>query len=37
MYETLFVPILIFALVGFLGFVVGVGLSDRRKAPPAEE
>ena len=31
MYETVFIPALIFVLVGLLGLVVGLGLSDTRR------
>ena len=33
MYESIFIPFFILALVGLLGLVVGLGLSDTRKKP----
>lgn len=33
MYESVFVPLFILVLVGLLGAVVGLGLSDTRKKP----
>lgn len=31
MYENVFIPVLILVLVGLLGAIVGIGLSDTRR------